>query len=262
MTRDELDGLARFGDAPSVSAALPDGVQLVYASDHDRRHKIRLEEASTLDFGRTVASRQPPAYRGQRNFPGWWWSATTRSHVVYESWLERHHIIEADRDARVTGIAGQPFELTWPKGRRQVRHTPDLFCRTLDGGGILVDCRPVDRRDEDFMYKCAVTAAACKVIGWTFRMVGDPDPVWAANLRWIAGFRHPRFADPGLEDKLLETFAHPRPLAEGSASVGDPIQVRPALFHLLWRARLSGDLARPLGERTVLTACADPLETV
>lgn len=100
------------------------------------------------------------------------------------------------------------------------------------------------------------------MIGWTFRVVGDPDPVWAANLRWLAGYRHPRFADPEMEDKLLETFAHPRPLAEGAASVGDPIRVLPALFHLLWRARLRGDLARPLGELTVLAGCSDPLETV
>jgi hypothetical protein len=152
MSSDEPDSPARSGRAPLVPCALPDGIQLVYADDRDRRHKIGLEEASTLYFRRTVAFRQPPAYRGQRNFPGWWWSATTRSHIVYESWLERHHIIEADRDARVTWISGQPFELTWPIGRREGRHTPDLFCRTLDDSGVLVDCRPVDRRDEDFMH--------------------------------------------------------------------------------------------------------------
>jgi hypothetical protein len=27
--------------------------------------------------------------RGQRHMPGLWWSATTGSHVGYESWLER-----------------------------------------------------------------------------------------------------------------------------------------------------------------------------
>jgi transposase len=103
------------------------------------------------------------------NFPGWWWSVTTRSHVVYESWLERHHIIEADRDARVTGIAGQPFALTWPSGRRQAQHVPDIFCRTFDGSGVVTDCRSVEKADDEFRYKCSVTAAACQVMGWEFR---------------------------------------------------------------------------------------------
>jgi hypothetical protein len=112
---------------------LPDGIQLVCADDRGLRHAITLEDATAVDFDRIRAVRQPPADRGQRNFPGWWWSASTRSHVVYESWLERHHIIGADRDVRVTGISGQPFELTWPVGKKQVRHVPDLLCRMLDG---------------------------------------------------------------------------------------------------------------------------------
>jgi hypothetical protein len=35
--------------------------------------------------------------------------------VALESWLERHHLIKPDHDARLMGIAGQPFELTWPR---------------------------------------------------------------------------------------------------------------------------------------------------
>jgi hypothetical protein len=56
-------------------------------------------------------------------------------------------------------------------------------------GGIIIDCRPVGRSDDEFRYKCAVTAAACQAAGWEFRLSGEPDPVWAANLRWIAGAR-------------------------------------------------------------------------
>jgi hypothetical protein len=85
--------------APVEPCELPDDIQLVYVDDRDRRRAIALEDAAGLDFGMAKAFRKPPAYRGQRNFPGWWWSATTRSHVLYESWLERHHVIEADRDA-------------------------------------------------------------------------------------------------------------------------------------------------------------------
>ena len=148
---------------------LPDGIQLVYADDRGARQVVAVDDAGLIDFGRTRPFRKPLAYRGQRNFPGWWWSATTRSHVVYESWLERHHIIEADRDARIAGIAGKPFALTWPLKKRSVRHVPDLFCQTFDGRGIVTYCRPARRTDEDFRYKCAVTAAACQAAGWEFR---------------------------------------------------------------------------------------------
>src|SRR5580698_7072661 len=129
---------------PVEPCDLPDDLQLVFVDDRDRRRTLALEDAAVLDFGMAKAFRKPPAYRGQRNFPGWWWSATTRSHVLYESWLERHHVIEADRDARVVAIAGQPFELTWSAAsKKQARHVPDLFCGMLEGQVVVTDCRPV-----------------------------------------------------------------------------------------------------------------------
>jgi hypothetical protein len=248
------------GHLPVLPCELPDGIELVFADDRGRRVTVDLGQADKALRGPVSRYREPPAYRGQRNFPGWWWSATTGSHVVYESWLERHHIIEADRDPRVTAITGRPFALTWPGEKRNRRHIPDLFCRLLGGGAVVTDCRPVGRADDDFRYKCAVTAAACEVIGWQYRVAGEPDPVWAANLRWMAGYRHPRFADPPLEEQLLDAFAEPGPLAEVAGRAGDPICVLPVVFHLMWRGSLTGDLGRPLGVRTVLVA-ADPLET-
>jgi hypothetical protein len=179
----QLDAAELSRHPPVIPCELPDGLQFVYLDDRGRRRTIALEEAGAIDFGQTRSLRQPPAYRRQRNFPGWWWSATTRSHVVYESWLERHHIIEADRDARVTGIAGQPFGLTWPVERSQALYVPDIFCRTFDGGGALTDCHAVDKTDAKFMQNYTVTAAACQVIGWEFRLVGETDPVWASNIR-------------------------------------------------------------------------------
>jgi hypothetical protein len=133
--------------------------------DRDRQRTVALEDAALLDFGQVKAFRRPPAYRGQSNFPGWWWSVTTRSHVACESWLERQYIIEADRDTRVTGMSGQPFKLTWPEGRKQIAHVPDLFCRMLEGKGVVTDCRPADKIDEDLRHKASVTAAACGIIG-------------------------------------------------------------------------------------------------
>ena len=66
--------------------------------------------------------------------------------------------------------------------------------------------------------------------------------------------RDPRFGDERLEELLLTIFTRPQPLARASRQAGDPIRVRPVLFHLLWRGRLSADLGHPLGETTVVTA--------
>lgn len=93
-----------------------------------------------------------------------------------------------------------------------------------------------------------------------FRLVGEPDPVWAANLQWLAGYRHPRFADLDLEQKLVCAFTQPRSLIDAAASTGDPIRVLPVLFHLLWLGRLTGDLSKPLGNGTILAASTYPLE--
>ena len=57
----------------------------------------------------------------------------------------------------------------------------------------------------------------------------------------------------------MALFAAAQPLS-AARQAGDPIRVRPVLFHLLWRGRLSADLGRPLGETTILTACEDTVE--
>ena len=139
-------------------------------------------------------------------------------------------------------------------------HIPDLFCRVFDGRSVVTDCRTVSDVGADFRYKCAVTAAACQSAGWEFRLVGEPDPVWAANLRWIAGYRHPRFASPEIEELLVSAFSRSGFLADAARQAGDPIRVLPVLFHLLWLGQLTGDLSRPLGYDTILTVAADPLE--
>ena len=35
---------------------------------------------------------------------------------------------------------------------------------------------------------------ACALAGWDYQRIGALDPVLAANLRWLSGYRHPRYA--------------------------------------------------------------------
>ena len=68
-------------------------------------------------------------------------------HVGFESWLERDHLMLLDFDPAVTAVASQPFWLWWTAADGHgPPHAPDYFARRADGTGIVVDCRPEDRR--------------------------------------------------------------------------------------------------------------------
>jgi hypothetical protein len=215
-----------------------------------------LAEAAEVGFEAVAAVREFPSYRGQRHFPGWYYAATLDAHVGFESWLERDHAILLDFDPQVTGFASQPFWLTWRDARegRERSHAPDFFARLADGTGLVVDCRPVGRRDERSLESFTAMRHACDVAGWVYRLVGELDPVRAANLRWLAGYRHRRYGEPtGAAEAVAAAFTVPGPLAAQAALAGDLIEVLPRAFHLLWRGRLAADLSRPLSDRTLVS---------
>ena len=85
-----------------------------------------------------------------------------------------------------------------------------------------------------------------------------PEPVRAANLRWLAGYRRPYVPVGSIAETLLAAASCPRPLIGLAESVGDPVAVLPTLFHLLWAGALHGDLSRPLRD-DALVGSADGL---
>ncbi|MDQ0940075.1 hypothetical protein QFZ67_001780 [Streptomyces sp. V1I1] len=166
--------------------------------------------------------REFPVYRGQKNFTGWWWTATTATHVGYESWLKRAVLIGLDFDPDVAGIASQPFWLHWSAGERSRRHAPDYFVRRADGSAGLVDVQADDRIQARDAEAFAAMAEACAVAGWSFERIGSP-PVRESNLRWLAGYRHPRSLQPEIAGRLWDVFASPRPLFAGVDAAGRPV---------------------------------------
>ncbi|MFF3336916.1 TnsA-like heteromeric transposase endonuclease subunit [Streptomyces sp. NPDC002888] len=92
----------------------------------------------------------------------------------------------------------------------------------------------------------------CAEVGWTYRRLAPVDRVLAANVRWLAGYRHPRNAGgPERITAVESAFRQPRPLIEGVHAAGDPAAVWPAVFHALWSGRLTVPLSRPLHERAL-----------
>ncbi|MEV0903144.1 TnsA-like heteromeric transposase endonuclease subunit [Actinoplanes sp. NPDC049802] len=223
------------------------GVEVEYAAGDGVVERRLLTQCLGVRFEDVAPARSFPTYRGQRNFPGWWWSSTMGRHVGFESWLERDHVMLLDFDPRVTAFASQPFWLRWPAGDRVRRHLPDYFVRCADGVGMVMDVRADDRIEPVDAEAFAVTAAACEVVGWRFRRVGTLDGVFAANVRWLSRYRHPRCGRrEDLVGRLLEVFAQPTPLFAGAEQVGDRLLVLPVLYHLLWCQVLVVDLRSAL----------------
>lgn len=100
------------------------------------------------------------------------------------------------------------------------------------------------------------TRKACRLVGWEYRLVGVPDSIVTANVRWLAGYRHPRHLLPEIAAALGDAFRSPRGLLTGAETVGDPMAVLPVLFHLLWRQELVVDLSVPLHQAAVVSPTA------
>ncbi|WP_235619376.1 TnsA-like heteromeric transposase endonuclease subunit [Embleya scabrispora] len=197
------------------------------------------------------------SFKGQKNFTGEYWAATSRSHVGYESWVERDAAMALDFDPAVIALASQPFRLAWTdRDRDRERgHTPDYFARLADGTGVVVDVRPEGLVDEAAAEVFKFTAQVCEAVGWQFRRVGDLSQPYRVNLRWLARYRHPRCHQAPVADRLRNVFAEPLPLVAGAEAVGDRLAVLPVLFHLLWLHELAVDLtSAPLGTDTMVHA--------
>lgn len=208
-------------------------------------------------FEHASPARKFTAYKGQKNFTGDYWAATSCSLVGYESWVERDAVMALDFDPVVTALASQPFRLAWTGEAGGREHTPDYFARLADGTGVVVDVRPASLVDEGAAEVFAFTARICETAGWKFRLVGDLDQPFRANLRWLSRYRHARCHRAPVADRLREVFAEPQLLLAGAERIGDRLAVLPVLYNLLWRHELTADLtAGPLGAATIVHLAA------
>ena len=220
--------------------------------------QVPLSRCWSVRFEAVAPVRAFPSYQGQRNFPGLWWAATMGRHVGFESWLERDQVMLLDFDPEVVAVSAQPFWLGWADADGSRRHAPDFFARRRDGTGVVIDVRADDRirpRDAeafevDFPRVCG-GRAGCTGVSVRCR------PVLAANLRWLAGYRHRRCLHEERACRLQDVFARPARLMDGARDVGDPIAVLPVLFHLMWSGVLVADLASaPLTGESVVAVGA------
>ncbi|WP_157741775.1 TnsA-like heteromeric transposase endonuclease subunit [Rhodococcus pyridinivorans] len=219
---------------------------------------VSTDELWAIEFEHVQPIRRCSSFKGKRSFTGEWWCATTGRHVTFESWVERDFLVDADFDSQVRGIAAQPFRLEYSGGGKRCRaHTPDFFLRSANGDGIVVDVRPDDRIGPDDVTAFEATARVCVEVGWTYRRIGEQPSVRAANLRWLAGYRHDRVATDDIANALLAAVSGTTglPIHTLADTAGERVIVLPTLFHLLWHHRMHADLDHgPLRLDTVVRA--------
>jgi hypothetical protein len=232
----------------------PGHLKFAYVTPDGAEARRGLADAWAVPLEAAPPVRRFVSYKGQKHLPGDWWSATGGCLIGFESWLERDHLMLLDFDPAVVGIASQPFWLFWTTEEGKARsHAPDYFARRRDGSGVVVDCRPLERRKPRDLVAFEVTRQACEAVGWDYRLVDAPDRVLVRNVRWLSGYRHPRHFQEVVAAGLLDAFADPAPLLTGARDVGDPIMVLPTLFHLLWSQELVVDLSAPLHQSVTVS---------
>ena len=209
-------------------------------------------DAAALGSGRPV--RTFPTYKGQRNYPGLLWTATTGSLVGYESLLERDRLWLADFDPAVRQICGQPFWLTGRDGSTVRRHVPDFLFQLADGSYLVVDVKPARLLDEPKVAEVlAWTGRLCAGKGWGYEVWSGADPLLLRNIRFLGAGRRPGVVDQDVVVKVAEA-ARPGMTIEGveKAAGIDQRDARPAVLRLLWTGAWATDLSRPLTGRSVI----------
>ncbi|MFF9641006.1 TnsA-like heteromeric transposase endonuclease subunit [Kitasatospora aureofaciens] len=195
--------------------------------------------------------REFRSYRGRRHYSGWYWAATTRGLVAYESRLELARILLADFDPSVVAIVAQPFQLVGADGSSVRRHVPDLLLARADGSVTVVDVKAAWRaKAPEVVAQFAWTEQVCATRGWAFETWYGADPVLVENVRFLAGYRRPEVIDQdivGHAARAARTHRSVAAIERALASRFPSDLVRPAVLHLLWSGALTCDLNRLLG---------------
>ncbi|WP_206074629.1 TnsA-like heteromeric transposase endonuclease subunit [Antribacter gilvus] len=190
--------------------------------------------------------------RGQAHYSGWYWSATTGGHVVYESRLELARLLLADLDRRVVAIAAQPFCVTAEVEGVRRRHVPDFLLLGSDGVVTVVNVKPADQLDRPEVAEALGWAGEVFAgRGWRHEVWSGAPAVVLANVRFLAGYRYPDRVDAATVSWLAGQVRTGALL--GDLEAGDRAgRVRAAALHLVWRGVFRVDLETPFSAATRL----------
>ena len=223
-------------------------VTVTFVDCQDRVNEpVPLSRANFPDFTVWRSVRKIRAHKRQRHLPGYYWFSSIDVLVPYESRLEMFTLMDLDFSGDVINVLSQPLILHFRQGSRTVRHVPDFLLDKGGGAFSLVDVkRRVQGERSDVQRVFEWTEAACSSLGWGYEVRHEPDDVYLSNLKWLAGYRRrpPRFEL--YAEALLQACADRTSRIGELVSIANPVLVRPALFHLLWRRVVAVDMTKLL----------------
>lgn len=218
-------------------------------------------ELGSVSAGELAAGRPWRTFRwhrGQAHFSGWYWAATLRRLVVYESRLELARLLLADFDPSVTAIAAQPFYLTASVNGKERNHVPDFLLFGGDGVVTVVNVKPSDRLADPKVAEALRWAGdVFAEQGWRHEIWTGAPAVQLSNVRFLAAYRDPARLDPAVVSAVAEQVAGPVRLCEVEQIWPERSdEARAALLHLVWRGVMRADLSVLLSAETMLERVA------
>lgn len=196
-------------------------------------------EANEINWETALPTRKAAMYRGRRNTDGLYWCAATNEHVYFESLLEKQSLMLLEHTHDLSMVRSQPFRVELPGVGS---HYPDFLIDLVDGSRVLLDVRTAERIDVQAEELFAATSAWAESLGWRHMihtgLTGAPE----ANLRWLAGFRHPRLRPPAaMAERLRRLVAGtPRSIRDlrDDALVGN-VPTLAYVYNMLWHRHLA-----------------------
>ncbi|WP_424991680.1 TnsA-like heteromeric transposase endonuclease subunit [Nesterenkonia sphaerica] len=234
------------------------GVSLRYCTVAGDEVTTTWEQARADLIVEGLPIRIPPAYRGQRNYPGLFWASTNHRTLVYESLLELERLWLADFDPTVAQIATQPFQLAGRDINGPRRHVPDMLLTHRDRRVTLVDVKPqaaLSRPQVKAQFDW--TRDLCREKGWRYEVFAGGSPTVLRNIRALAvARRHSRIPDDLLEHAWIVLRDAGR-LPFGEAVTRKPASCEEALWRValsahIWSGKVTADLSQPLSDKTLI----------
>ncbi len=194
-------------------------------------------------------------FKGQRHYPGTYWSATEAAHVIYESRLELSKLLLADFDPSIERIFAQPLTIHgWIDDRRRL-HTPDyLLVRGVEL--VFVAVKSLSQLEHPKVVEAlAWVREVIEEQGWSFEVASEPRQPNFDNVRFLAGYRRAQSISQAAVDDLRAIDLDGVTFGDAVRTAGgdEPI-TRAALLHLMWTHEVEAALSQPLSDTTLLTA--------
>ena len=202
-------------------------------------------ERSDPPLDQLAPVRRPRSSEHNRHVPVTAYTMTNGDFVSLESGLEHDLVRRLDRDPTVLRIVAQPLTLSW-RGSEPGSHTPDLLTVHAGAAPTVWDVRALDKQDQQFETKSALTRRVCTSVGWGYEVFAGMDDLERLNTMWLNGFRRaPPWASRHEKRARAAAGCDGATLASIFAHDDGSGELISTVWHLLWRGALDIDMTAP-----------------